>query len=133
MYLLQDLGVHKAKEPAHTDYETQYTVKNKRNKFTQMDPYNIKLKQSVIWCMDQMPSKRVFTKQSTSIFHSTITAVGALPKEIIEKVGIIMYICNSQGLSSLFNQIVKVSNCIAYFNYFSRSQVHKTQSFLISM
>ena len=42
-----------------------------------------------------------FSAFSTSIFHGTITAGGALFQEIIEEVGIVMYICPGQGLSSL--------------------------------
>ena len=42
--------------------------------------------------MDQMPYKRVFTKRTSSIFYGAITTGRALPKKIIEEVGIIMSI-----------------------------------------
>ena len=56
--------------------------------------------------MDQMPYKRVFTKSTSSIFYGAIMAGRALPKKIIEEVGIIMSISPSEGLSPFLNQTV---------------------------
>ena len=53
--------------------------------------------------MYQMSNKRVYT-EGTPRFSGTLSAGRAVVKKIIEKVGIIMIICDSHGLSLLLNQ-----------------------------